>query len=175
MRRQLQTLSLLGCLLGITGCLGPTCDRDTGVVARYSEGVTNEARTFYTTGALDEPFLHFPAGRSYRLEHDLGQLPDVKMAELAFAACPFSKQLGNAGERPRCATIDEDEDTTGIADAAGNEVVYEKVTSTYIEVRNDTCAEFFVRVSAWVFEAEGLSLSEEADGGPLTMPLDAGP
>lgn len=119
-----------------TGCVSVGCDRDGDRPQRYSGGATNAARSFYQTSNVDGPFLYFPPGRSYRLEHGLSEVPVDFDVDLSFDEYP----LTGGG---------------GFAESAGNQVIFEAVTDTYIEVRNDTCAEFFIRVIARVapFEA----------------------
>lgn len=156
-----------------SGCFGPTCDRTRHGFAYYSGGKTSADGTFYTTNALDEPFLHFPAGRTYRFKHGLGRIPDQWKSELAFAACPFSEEAGKPGGSPECAPIKNNEDTIGVADGAGNEVVIEKPTPDFIEVRNDTCAEFYVRFSAWIYPSSEDETDADA-GSPLMSVVDAG-
>jgi hypothetical protein len=135
-------------MLSSPGCLGPTCDRDRGEPLRYEGGHTSTSGDFYETNALDEPFLHFPSGRSYELVHGLGAAPSEFHAYLAFAECPLSRSVRNAGGSPRCEPVDEDSGGGGFAEGAGNEAIFEVRGADTLIVKNDTCAEFYLRVIA---------------------------
>lgn len=98
----------------------------------------------YETGAPTDEMLHFPSGRVYDLKHDLGSVPAVVIPYISFVPRPI------AGDAP--SRVDN------VALAAGNEVVIE-YWDDLIRVRNDTCAEFFLRVVA-------LGVNEGAGGAP---------
>lgn len=105
--------------------------------------VDGDTLVYDTSGAFAE-YLHFPAGRRFDLMHDLGITPTSFQAYLSFERIP-GKGSG--------------EDNTGnFAAAAGNQVVYECADEERVRVRNDTCADGYLRV---VLRAEeGLSPSD---------------
>lgn len=78
--------------------------------------------------------LHFPSGRTYDLEHHLGVCPSAILPYISFVPRPIT------GEAP--SRVDN------IALAAGNEALIEWCDDEIIRLRNDTCAEFFLRVVA---------------------------
>ncbi len=106
-----------------------TCDaggssQDT---VQFSGGHTDPTRTHYETNGFDEPFLVFPPGRRYEFPHGLGRVPTQLGIFLAFQANSSSFSL-----------------------AAGNQALIEAVDANLIRIRNDTCADFYVRVDAGV-------------------------
>lgn len=132
-----------------SGCGNAACDPDGQGPQRYSGGNTNEAGSFYESSSWDGPFLYFPSGRRYRLMHGLSERPTDYGVVLSFAEYPFA---GGGG----------------VAESAGNQAIVENVTEDFVEVRNDTCAEFFLRLWARVAPFEDT---------PATSPVagDAGP
>jgi hypothetical protein len=127
----------LALALWTTAC-GTSCDRegdDEDIL--FKGGSVNASGTFYESSDWDGPLLHFPTGRRYKLVHFLRSLPQLVQTYVAFE------------ERP-----------DNLSESAGNQAVIESVDDTVIQVRNDTCAEFFLRVVA---TASG----EPLDGGPL--------
>lgn len=108
-----------------SGCLDNKCDQIDREPVRYTDGHTNEARTFYQSSTPNEPLLRFPAARSFRLEHGLRETPVDVSVFVAFDA---------TGERQSL--------------AAGDQALL-TITRDYIVVSNNTCADFFVRVTAW--------------------------
>lgn len=101
----------------------------------FTEGTTNGARTYYETARPDEEMLHFPQGRTYELHHGLGYQPlDINIF-LSF--------------RSRLSASDDDRldktEPNNLAETAGNQAVIEAWNDEYITVRNDTCAEFYLR------------------------------
>jgi hypothetical protein len=123
--------------LWATAC-GTTCDRgDVNEQIRFEGGNVNPSGTVYETSGWDGPLLHFPTGRRYELVHHLRSLPEFVNTYVAFE------------ERPE-----------NLSESAGNQVVIERVDDVAVVVRNDTCAEFFLRVVA------GTS-GETLDAGPV--------
>lgn len=142
--------SLVSALLASTfasGCISVGCDRDGDAPQRYSDGNTNAEGSFYETSGLDGPFLYFPPGRVYRLEHGLSETPADFDVDLSFDERPLSSGVG-------------------FAENAGNQANFEAINDEYIEVRNDTCAEVFIRVTARVAPFASSTLDDAgADGG----------
>jgi hypothetical protein len=132
---------------------GPGCqDCDTaGVAVKFSQGTTSADRTHYESSAVDGEWLHFPPGRRYLLRHNLR--PGALTVQ-SYVAFPDDQDSGKS--------------PSSYAESAGNQVVFEtdKVPPQTIQVRNDTCAEFFVRVVADVAPTNGLE-SVGGNGGAL--------
>lgn len=138
---KLRSACLLGPILlasaSALGC-GDTCHDGSGELVPYSEGQTNAERTYYQSGPIQGPYLHFPSGRIFELEHDLLEAPTDVVSWLSFDEDAL---LGN----------------NNVAEAAGNQVVIECVSGPepgedgserkgIIRVRNDTCSDFYLRV-----------------------------
>lgn len=143
----LTALSLVAAVT-TSGCLASECDRHQGDPLEYRGGNTLGDGQFYETGSLDDPWLHFPAGRSYELVHGLHAAPTQFHAYLSFAECPLSKSERNPGGAPSCAPVDAESGGGGFSESAGNETIFEVRNDRVLTVRNDTCAEFYLRVVA---------------------------
>jgi hypothetical protein len=98
----------------------------------YSAGRTVGA--LYESGGVNEEMLHFPSGRTYDFEHGLGVCPSQITPYISFVAEPFSDE--SRGQ------------LSNVALAAGNEALIEDCNERTFRVRNDTCAEFYLRVVA---------------------------
>ncbi len=104
----------------------------------FTDGTLNKSGTIYETmGPMDE-MLHFPQGRIYEIPHGMGVDPASVDIFLS-----FKKQLTPL------------EDTNNPTDAvkpnnvsatAGNQAVIEAWDKDMVRIRNDTCAEFYMRV-----------------------------
>ncbi len=134
----MQVLGLL--LLSVASLSALACSStcDTGGSSQdtvlFSGGHTDPTRTHYETNGFDEPFLVFPPGRRYEFPHGLARVPTQLGIFLAFQAEP----LKNNGS---------------FSLAAGNQALIEAVDANLIRIRNDTCADFYVRVDAGVAPA----------------------
>jgi hypothetical protein len=91
--------------------------------------------TMYETSAWDGDFLHFPPGRRFKLFHELGQAPSVQ-SYVAFTERPLATE-------------------NNVSESAGNQVLIEAATAEYVQVRNDTCAEYYLRVVATIPNGPG--------------------
>ncbi len=120
-----------------SGCLDNRCEQINDEPVRYTDGHTNAEGTFYQTSTPDEPFLRFPAAREFHLEHGLRDTPVDVSVFLSFSADGKPQSLA-AGDQARL-TIEPD----------------------YISVSNNTCADFFLRLTAWAEPPR----AETADGG----------
>ena len=109
------------------GACSPPCNTAESDPVRHSGGSVSDGTT-YATSPWEGPYLHFPPGRRFQLEHHLGVAPPVVLTYLAFDERPLPG--GNTSE------------------SAGNQAVIELVDDEIIQVRNDTCAEFWLRVVA---------------------------
>jgi len=124
--------------LGANGC--GTCDTGGQQAIEYRGGNSNPEEGVYETSLPFGEYLHFPAGRRFDLMHGLGAAPDDVSAFLSFERVP--------GEGS------SDDNTGNFAPAAGNQFVIECIDEERVRVRNDTCAESYLRV---VLEADGVS------------------
>ncbi|HEX4336315.1 MAG TPA: hypothetical protein VH062_10410 [Polyangiaceae bacterium] len=120
----------------VVGC-GNLCDRnpDEPSIA-FKAGATTNAGTqlaSYETSGYIGPYLPFPPGRTYRLFHALGACPKNVQAWFAFEVSPASGSKSGP-------------DKGGTAPAAGNQFTVERVTPDFVDVRNDTCSDVYLRV-----------------------------
>lgn len=115
-------------LVALASACSPPCNTADADAVRYADGSVSADGSTYQTSSWSGPYLHFPSGRRFQLEHHLGTTPPVVLTYLAFDEHPLAG--GNTSE------------------SAGNQAVIEKVDSEIIQVRNDTCAEFWLRVVA---------------------------
>lgn len=132
---------VLSSALSGAGC--QDCDTTVGDPVDFDEGSTSPDRLHYESTPVDGEWLHFPPGRSYALEHDLraGSI-NVK----SYVTFPDND---GAGKNP-----------SSFAESAGNQVIYEPAKASdarHIVIRNDTCAEYFVRVVADVTPDTGMT------------------
>jgi len=129
-----------GTALG-TGC--SNCSTSGQDPVEFTGGITNESRTIYQSSAIDGEWLHFPQGRIYELKHGLGAKPFTTDVFVSFTK-----------------TV-----TENYAPSAGNQAVFEPTSrDDTIRVRNDTCAEFFIRVVAFADPDSVASGNEMGDG-----------
>ena len=103
----------------------------------FTGGLVNEARTIYQSGTVHGEMLHFPEGRRYDFYHGLGVVPVTIHPFLSF------KERLEANGDP-----DDKTKPNNVSPAAGNQVVIEVQNDQIIRVRNDTCAEFYLRIVA---------------------------
>ena len=116
---------------GSIGCGrgGPlTCDRtaEGNPVIRYTEG--DVVNGVYLSSPWEGELLYFPGGMHLALEHKLGAAPRWITSYLAF-----------------------DRDGTkasGLAPAAGNQVVILDVNDATVTVTNDSCVDYWLLVTA---------------------------
>jgi len=101
--------------------------------------------TLYESAPWDGDWLFFPPGTVYRFEHGLGTEHIVVQAYVAFERRPFE------GDPP-----------PGAAQSAGDLSLLEAVTADTFDLRNNTCAELYLRAVAI---APGVTLSEGGAGG----------
>jgi hypothetical protein len=105
-----------------------TCDRSAegNPAIRYTEGEAVDG--VYMSSPWDGELLNFPAGTHYALEHKLGVAPRWITSYLSF-----------------------DRDGTkasSLAQSAGNQVVIVDVNDTTLTVANDSCADYWLLVTA---------------------------
>lgn len=156
---------LLGCDLGCdkeSGDKAPTLyslrpPQSGGAIAPTAPGGrVNVDRTIYETNDWNEPFVEFPAGRKLLIEHGLGTEPEI-FTWLAFVKEPLKRGLDG-----------EDDKEGNAAESAGNMVIIQKLNDQFVQVRNDTCQDFWLRlvaISSGDFEsASGQGGADGAEG-----------
>ena len=114
----------LGCANG-----GPfTCDRSAegNPPIRYTEGTAEDG--VYMSSPWEGDLLYFPGGTRYALEHKLGKAPRWVTSYLSF---------DREGTR-----------ASSLAQPAGNQVVILDVNETTVTVANDSCADYWLLVTA---------------------------
>lgn len=137
-----RALSLLGLgfALATSGCIsGAACDTsdDGNPPITYKGGFTTGDGLYYSS-PWNENWLHFPGGQRYDLFHNLGFQPQEVGILLSFS----EHGLGNDGQG------------SSAAPSAGNSSVVQLVDGEKIRIKNDTCSDFWVRVTAWGRAAE---------------------
>lgn len=115
-----------------------------GGTKNWIEGETPPDVRRYETSKPFGEYLHFPGGRRFDLIHGLGAAPGAPQGFLSFERIP-----GEASD---------DDNTGNFAAAAGNQFVVECIDEERVRVRNDTCAESYLRVE---LVADGLSTPPE--------------
>jgi hypothetical protein len=142
-----------------SGCTSQACQPDTGVAIRYTGGTTNAAGTQYETSSWDGPWLTFPSRIRYRLPHHLRSRPIDMNIWLSLDDKPF--ELGEDGKR-------------SVTPAAGNQADIVAITDQDIVVHNDTCADLFVRLTAWTtLDADAEQSSPDAAATDAAVIPDA--
>jgi hypothetical protein len=108
--------------------LGPTCS--TGNADNPPDRFTggSVSGNIYMSSPYSGPLLWFPGGKRYEIEHKLGCAPQIVMLYEAFA-----EQGTAAGSLAPC---------------AGNMCLLQGVDRNIILIKNDTCSDFFVLVTA---------------------------
>jgi hypothetical protein len=119
-------------------CLDNSCEQISERPVPYTDGYTNAQKTFYESSKSGEPFLRFPAWRVFRMRHGLTRAPATYVVYVSLRA-----------------------DGVDHTEASGN-LALMNVTDTYVEVKNDTCTDLFVRVVAST-ASQSPTLSEETD------------
>jgi hypothetical protein len=137
----------LALFLPLVAACSSSCPREDEDARPFTGGNTTADRTYYETNAWNEKFVDFPAGRRLALVHGLARTPIEVRSYLAFSA----KALP--------------EDARGVvAESAGNQVLIQRVNEESVDVRNDTCEHFYLRlVASTVPDPEG---SGGAGGSP---------
>lgn len=94
-------------------------------------GITNAEEGTYASDVWSGEYHRFPPKKRYRFYHGLNAVPRNVETWVGFVKRP----LGDDGKG-------------NVAEASGNIVIIQDVTSDYIQVRNDTCETFYLRVYA---------------------------
>lgn len=110
------------------GC-ATTCNTSGQNAIEYTGG--DRVGAIYETTPVDGTWLDFPAGRRYKLMHHFGTTKYLYNVSLAFDPHPVPQYEGGVGNS---------------SPGAGNELIIEDYGADYFQVRNDTCAEYYLRV-----------------------------
>lgn len=116
-------------LFGVSGC--GSCKTRGQQPIEYRDGTTFPGGLTYETSEPFGEYLHFPPGRTYDLIHGLVATPYQVTSYVAF------KRMIEQGDKDK---------TGNYAESAGNQVVVECQDAERVRVRNDTCAEMYLRV-----------------------------
>jgi hypothetical protein len=135
------------------GCNTSTCDRAADTVS-FSDGIVRG--NSYESSPWDSGYQYFPPARTIRFFHGLNTEPSGVEVNLAF-----------------------DDHGFGLAPTAGNSGIFEKVDACEIDLKNDTCSEFYVRLTAERPVYDGADSSAAgasgADDAVVCPSADAGP
>lgn len=116
-----------------TGCT-PDCNREYDVAPlEYRDGIIRE--TSYSSGPVAGPGVPFGPGERVEFHHGLGAPPTVQLAYLAFTSCSTDQECAEG-----------EPSGTGFTLSSGDATVFEDVNAQTVVVRNNTCADFFLRV-----------------------------
>jgi hypothetical protein len=146
--------SVLALVLGgaCVGCNTSTCDRAADTVPFYGGTVRGNS---YESSPWDSGYQHLPPARTIRFFHGLKTEPSGVEINLAF-----------------------DDHGFALAPSAGNSGIIEYVDVCEIDVKNDTCSDFYVRLTAErpVYDGlDGAAGAAGADDGAMCPAADAGP
>lgn len=134
--------------LGTQNGCGPSCYPSERVVStgiRYTAG----AQRVYMTSGPEGPFLPFEGGTVLRLRHQLGTNRLLVQVKLSFSEHPLASGGG------------------GSSFAAGNQAVVQREDADEVVVKNDSCANYYIRVLVEGDIADG-------DGGVVDAETGAG-
>jgi hypothetical protein len=120
--------ALAAASLGCTNGAPFTCDKSAegNPPIRYTEGTAVDE--VYMSSPWEGELLYFPGGMRYALEHKLAKEPRWVTSYLSF---------------DRGGTT-----TSSVAQPAGNQVVIVDVNETTVTVANDSCADYWLLVTA---------------------------
>ena len=127
------------------GCSG-TCSTSGQNAIEYTGG--DRVGPSYETTPVDGTWLDFPAGRRYKLMHHFGTTRYRYSGYLAFDPHPVPQYEGGVGN---------------FSQAAGNELIYENPNPDFLQVRNDTCAEYYLRVVVTLDDPSSVATDAGAD------------
>jgi hypothetical protein len=121
-------LSAIAIVAALTaeGC-GPSCQPTDRVVEEGIRDLEGPVRTFQTSPP-EGPFLPFEGGTMLRIRHGLGIQPENVHVTLSFTERPLEAYKG------------------GSSQAAGNQAIVLRQDGDEVAVKNDSCANYFVRV-----------------------------
>jgi hypothetical protein len=149
-------LSLLLALTGVLASLGcsAAASCDTGREEnpdKYTQGAVFKGA--YASSPWDSSWLAFPGGKEYLIMHKLGCVPNTVNCYESF------DESGTHSE--------------STAQAAGNMCEFVEMTSEYVRIKNNTCSDFFVYITASDCNAFSAGVDSSVDGGADSF-ADAG-
>lgn len=112
------------------GCTTTCSDPETGGPEEVRGGTTDATRSVYESAPWRGKYREFRPQKQYRFIHGLRGTPAVVQAWVGFSEQPLPNDMGN------------------ISEAAGNSAIVESVTAEHVQIRNDTCETFYLRVVA---------------------------
>lgn len=146
-RRAVLVFSVLALgALATCGCsqVAQTCDTsDNGNPSDVYDGGTVQGGTYMSSPWVG-PLLHFPGGKRYDLVHRLGCTPRDVSVWLAFS------QGGTSGG--------------DLAPSAGNMSLVQVIDDKVVRIKNDTCSDFYVLVTASCGGSGGADAAAMGDG-----------
>jgi hypothetical protein len=156
LRCKLALLGAVGCAFASVGCQTSTCDRaPDAITVANSDGVRGDNTWFSapyhdpTVDLVGTPYAHFYPARTITFQHDLGSLPTAVGIWLAFS------------------------DHGYLAPGDGNEDLVECMDDHVIQLKNDTCSDFYIWVTMQGSGAHALKpCSVDADAGAAGAPSD---
>jgi hypothetical protein len=155
MKRLVGPKLLAVALLVLFGVQAPGCQQcdTTGQdPILFTEGITDPTGMTYESTPINGEWLHFPPGRVFELRHKL-RYGVVSLQSYV----SFKPRLTDEGSG-------SNENPNNFAESAGNQVVFEETCEPQtIQIRNDTCSEFYVRIVATA--APGADLQSFCSGG----------
>jgi hypothetical protein len=128
-------------LLGNLGCSTSCSDTDESAPQHIDED-SSAARTSYESAPWSGEYLLFKPQKRYRFFHGLGGVPALIQAWVGFHPRPLV-------------------DGNNVAEGVGNIVIVQCVNDRFLQVRNDTCETFYLRVYA----GDPAPASTSGDGG----------
>jgi hypothetical protein len=121
-----------------------TCDMSDEPAQVYTGGMT--VGGYYMSSPWEGPLLSFPAGKRYELVHGLGCTPWEVHVELSFS------EQGAAG-------------SSSVAPSAGNMSILERIDDKVIVVKNDTCSDMYLLVTAAAPDCSLVDGGADAEAG----------
>ncbi len=129
------------------------CPVHSGETEEYRDGLVSATGASYQTTAPGEAFLPFPSGQTYDLYHGLGEPPSSIHGYVSFV--PRLEADGDPFDHDR---------PNNVAETAGNQMVIERWDEELIRIRNDTCADLYVRVIAYADPPASMGLGAAGAG-----------
>lgn len=125
MRALLAAVAILASLAA-QGC-GPSCQPSERVI---EEGIRIESGPYreFQTSAPEGPYLPFEGGTMLRIRHGLGVVPGAPAVYISFTERPLEAYKG------------------GYSQAAGNQAITLRHDAEEVAIKNDSCANYFIRV-----------------------------
>ncbi len=118
---------LLALALSSAACDSP-CDTGADEASTVDVTSVQPVGNLYASNPWAGPFFPFPPGKRYRFHHDLGTADLFVMVNVSFDEYPLP--------------------ASNVSQATGDQALIEAVDTELIQVRNNTCADLWVRVSA---------------------------